>query len=203
MKIAPDNTEINLEWRAVHGYEGLYEVSNTGKVRRLNKRGVAHELRLIPSHLYFRVDLSRDGKVKHFQVHRLVATAFLDKPANRDYIDHINGNGRDNRVENLRWCTMKENNNNPITRARRQATQRVISTKPERRQQLAYANRCSVAARIRSVQCIESGETYASSIEASAALGIPVATINTSCWREATSNKPSRINTAKLHFKYI
>ena len=203
MEITSDNPEINLEWRAVQGYEGLYEVSNTGRVRRLNKNGAVRELRLVPSHLYFRVDLSREGKVKRFQVHRLVAAAFLDKPIGCDYIDHINGNGRDNRLENLRWCTMKENNNNPITRERMRATHRATSTTPKRRQQLAYANRCSVAARLRSVQCLETGKIYASSIEASAALGIPIATINTSCWREANSKKPSRINTAKLHFKYI
>lgn len=65
---------------------------------------------------YAQVNLSVNGKRKAFLVHRLVAEAFIENPLNLPEIDHINTNKEDNRVENLRWCTRKENENNILTR---------------------------------------------------------------------------------------
>ena len=67
---------------------------------------------------YFFVSLFQNGKNKIFLLHRLVAEAFIPNPDNKPCIDHINGDKTDNRVENLRWCTYKENMNNPITKKR-------------------------------------------------------------------------------------
>ena len=60
---------------------------------------------------YMRVCLYKDGKVKKFYVHRLLAIAFIPNPENKPCIDHINGIRDDNRLENLRWVTYKENAN--------------------------------------------------------------------------------------------
>ena len=64
---------------------------------------------------YHRVGLSRDGKRKHYSVHRLVAEAFIPNPDNKPEVDHINQVRFDNRVENLRWVTSLENGQNKGT----------------------------------------------------------------------------------------
>ena len=64
---------------------------------------------------YFFVCLYKDGVNHNKRVHRLIAEAFIPNPDNKPCIDHINTVKTDNRVENLRWVSYKENNNNPIT----------------------------------------------------------------------------------------
>ena len=59
--------------------------------------------------------MTDDNKQKWFRVHRLVAEVFIPNPENKPYVDHINGNREDNSIDNLRWCTQKENCNNPIS----------------------------------------------------------------------------------------
>ena len=111
------------EWRDVIGYEGRYQVSNTGKVMTLGT-GVTHKqkklLKFSTSHgRYYIVALTKDGKTKSHTVHRLVALAFIpnDNP-NRDQIDHIDGDTFNNSANNLRWCTVLENNGFPLRRER-------------------------------------------------------------------------------------
>lgn len=113
-------------WKPIKGYEGLYEISNLGNVRSLDRhlmfgnryclfkgkpKKVYHK-----SDGYLKVRLSKNNKGKNYSVHRLVANAFIPNPNNLPCIDHINTIRDDNRVENLRWCTRKENSNNPLTR---------------------------------------------------------------------------------------
>ncbi len=115
-----ENNYLNEHWLPVKGYEGLYEVSNYGRVRALNYYG-----RLIKRimHLtagwgkYIKAGLTgRDGKTRYFRVHRLVALAFLPQPAeDKTQVNHKNGNKQDNRVENLEWVTPRENCRNPAT----------------------------------------------------------------------------------------
>lgn len=108
----------NEEWRDVPGYEGYYQVSNLGRVKRIKpywtrKCGVLKGGK--DRKQYTQVTLSKNGKHTLAKVHRLVAQAFIPNPENKPMIDHIDGNRGNNSVKNLRWCTMKENANNPIT----------------------------------------------------------------------------------------
>lgn len=100
-------TEI---WKPVVGYEGQYEVSNLGNVRSLIARAQNLELhKSIRKDGYIQVQLKVNQKPKNFLVHRLVACAFLPKDETRASVNHKNFNKSDNRLENLEFCTSKEN----------------------------------------------------------------------------------------------
>lgn len=110
------------KWRDVVDYEGIYEVSNKGRVRThknkttyTKKHGVRHwKQRYLkdktPNGRDVRVSLWKDGKHKDFLVHRLVAFAFIPVVKGKEYINHIDGNPKNNNVENLEWCNHLENN---------------------------------------------------------------------------------------------
>lgn len=109
-------------WKSVIGYEGMYEVSNTGNVRSVDRR-VSTNIKFNTSRVikgkpldmnlkhtgYYSVDLCKNGKVKTESVHRLVAIAFIPNPNNSKVVNHINGIKTDNRVENLEWVSYKDN----------------------------------------------------------------------------------------------
>lgn len=115
-------------WKPVVGYEGLYEVSCMGNVRSVTRTVWQlykyNTLRGKPMKLtkdkygYLYCALSKDGKQKQGMVHRMVAEAFIRREdATKCCVDHINTIRTDNRVSNLRFVTIKENNNNPLTRS--------------------------------------------------------------------------------------
>lgn len=115
------------QWRDIKDYEGLYQVSNEGRVKSLNYRQTKQEKILKAfknNNGYLLVGLCKNGKPIHKLVHRLVAEAFIPMVEGKQEIDHINSVRHDNRVENLRWCTPEENANNPITIERVKAVNR-------------------------------------------------------------------------------
>jgi hypothetical protein len=105
------------KFKDIDGYEGLYQVSNFGTVISLPKGdGNGNRLRILKFDIqeknhttYHRVTLSKLGKTKRFQVHRLVAMHFIPNAENNPMVNHIDNDGRNNNVNNLEWCTGKEN----------------------------------------------------------------------------------------------
>ena len=96
------NEEI---WKEIKGYEGLYWVSNIGRVK--SKRKI---LKLIDGE-YLKVGLSKNGVQKTKAVHRLVAKAFVDNIDNKPMVNHKDENKHNNKYDNLMWCTNLENIN--------------------------------------------------------------------------------------------
>lgn len=99
--------------RDIPGYEGLYAVTNTGKVWSYGNNNSNYGARWIkakPINVgYLYVGLYKDGRCKNFRVHRLVATAFIPNPGNKPFVNHKDFNVQNNCVENLEWCTPAEN----------------------------------------------------------------------------------------------
>lgn len=102
----------------VYDYTGLYQVSNYGRVKSLDRVDVrGHKIKGkvlklgIYSKKYQNVVLYKNGKDKKFSIHRLVATAFIPNPDNLPIINHIDENPLNNCVDNLEWCSYRYNSN--------------------------------------------------------------------------------------------
>ena len=111
-------TEI---WLPIEGYENLYEVSNLGRVRRLesfvtSKNGVTRKvpgkiLKPMAVRGYLKVVLSKNGINRNYYLLRLVATAFIPNPDKKPQVNHLSEDKLNNYAENLEWCTAQENSN--------------------------------------------------------------------------------------------
>lgn len=95
-------------WKDIVGFEGHYQVSNTGRVKSL-KGGKERVMKPGNTIKYLLITLSNGSLRKSFGVHRLVGQAFIENPLNKPQINHKDGNKKNNKVENLEWSTALEN----------------------------------------------------------------------------------------------
>lgn len=142
-------------WKDIKGYEGLYQVSNLGRVRSVDRLDSAnHKLKgrikstSIRPNGYENVILCKNSKSKGYSVHRLVAQAFILNPENKPQINHIDENKANNKVSNLEWVTRKEN----INHGNRTRTALIKMSKE--------------------VYCVETGKVYINARYASEELGV-------------------------------
>lgn len=117
-----DDKILDEKWKHVKGYEGLYLVSDRGRVMSLPRKRtnggitkpkilkmIKHGRNKRNTPKYNAVALYKNGARKKFLVHRLVAEAFIKNDLNKPFINHKDGNPSNNNVNNLEWCTPKEN----------------------------------------------------------------------------------------------
>lgn len=145
-------------WKDILEYKGIYQVSNSGKVRNV-KTGKELKPYILPSG-YVQVCLCNNGYRRKEYIHRLVAIAFIPNPDGKSTVNHINEIKTDNRVENLEWATQKENNAWGTARKR------------------------SAEARGRKCLCVETGNIYPSTAQAARETGLYQANIHRCCLNE-------------------
>lgn len=99
-------------WKDIPEYEGLYQISNYGRVKSLNYRRMNKENILKPrvdKKGYIHYALKKNKMTKEYKAHRLVALMFIPNPCNKKQVNHKDFNKQNNFVDNLEWCTNGEN----------------------------------------------------------------------------------------------
>ena len=206
------------EWRDIKGYEGLYQVSNMGRVKgleRISKHSKGGNKTIkekilkgtLNDNRYLMVGLSKNGKTKRFLIHRLVGEAFISNPNKLPCIDHINTIATDNRAENLKWCTQKDNCNNELSKKHISENRKGKKFSKEHKKHISdslkgYKHSKDTIEKKRNTSCckkiinITTGVVYKSIAEASRETGINNASILNCC-------KGKRKTAGGYHWKYI
>ena len=175
------NKEI---WKDISGYEGLYQVSNLGRVKSLENRSNHKKEKILASQIrnqYYGVALYKNSHYKNYTIHRLVAEAFIPNPDNLPEVNHKDENKLNNRVDNLEWCNKKYNINYGYGAVNRQ-----------------IQNRERGLSMSKKVLCVETGVIYPSIIEAYRQTGIGQKEITNVC-----KGKPHYKTAGGYHWKYI
>jgi len=198
--------EANEEWKKVQKYNDKYLVSNLGRVKSLFQSKERIMQLVNDRYGYLTVKLCGEyGKRKRFTIHRLVMITFkpIDNMDNL-VIDHINAIKTDNRLDNLKWCTIKENNNNPITRKNISKSQigRLITKEHKENMKKHHAD-CTRGKhpRAKKLFCESINKEFECMVDAAEFFGVHKATIYNHL-KDSTSFKNSKGENIKLvHLK--
>lgn len=151
-------------WKDVKGYEGLYQVSNHGRVKSLNYNHTKKEKVLVPlKHQNGYLFVNINGKQQ--SIHRLIAKTFIPNQKNKNQVNHIDGNKENNRIDNLEWCTAKEN-----TRHAYKNGLINLNTEKKKKSELININKATEKNKKRIIQCDLCGNvinTFDSIVDAS------------------------------------
>ena len=96
-----------INWKDIEGFEGEYQVSNTGQIKSLKSNKILSQSKTGSG--YYKVTLSKNNKPHYVMIHRIVAKTFLDNPNNYNVVNHIDANKENNNSNNLEWCTDRHN----------------------------------------------------------------------------------------------
>jgi hypothetical protein len=97
------------QWIDIKGYEGIYQVSNTGKVKSLIGNKIKIRKPKLDNKGYYQINLHKNNKSKTFRLHRLVAESFIPNTSSKPFVNHKNFIKTDNSIDNLEWSTPLEN----------------------------------------------------------------------------------------------
>ena len=113
-----------MEFVDIIGFEGLYKINSNGDILNVKRNKVLKWS--VDSGGYYHVSLSKNNKKKGISIHRLIGIHFIPNPNDLPCIDHINRIKTDNRIENLRWISVRDNNINTVNTINRCGSIRTI-----------------------------------------------------------------------------
>lgn len=202
-----DDANIAIEiWKSFR--DSNYFVSNMGNVKKRYKSGKELIIKTpLNKHGYPHFSFYIKGKRTGILVHRAVVECFIENPDNKPCVDHINGDRKDSRAINLRWCTYKENNNFDIYRERRSASAKICMNREITRQRQSYSQRismnkpdvkikCCLSHGGKKFICIENNKIYINQHDCAKELCLNVSGIN-----NVLNGRYSQ--TGNFHFKFI
>lgn len=139
---------MNEIWKDIKGHEGIYQISNLGNVKSLERllwnghTYYTYKERLLKKSInhngYYTVRLSKNGKGKNYLLHRLLAMHFIPNPNNYPIINHKDGNKLNNNLDNLEWCTYKYNNHHAVKEGLNNVAKKIKAINIETGEELCF-----------------------------------------------------------------